>query len=91
MADRTIDLKTNVCRWSVVSLRSYMFILKCYHHIDDLCVYVCFPASSVDLLISDGEEENSFLTLPNSVRQRRRLTFDLGEPALSDPQLLIQV
>ncbi|XP_062861099.1 kinesin-like protein KIFC3 [Trichomycterus rosablanca] len=51
---------------------------------------ISLDASSVDLLISDGEEESSFLTLPNSVRQSRRLTFDLTEPALSDPQLLIQ-
>ncbi|XP_026769427.1 kinesin-like protein KIFC3 isoform X3 [Pangasianodon hypophthalmus] len=47
-------------------------------------------ASSVDFLISDGEEESSFLTLPNSVLQRRRLTSDLSDPTLSDQQLLIQ-
>ncbi|XP_047008666.2 kinesin-like protein KIFC3 isoform X2 [Ictalurus punctatus] len=47
-------------------------------------------ASSVDFLISDGEEESSFLTLPNPVLQRRRLTSDLSDPALSDQQLLIQ-
>ncbi|KAK3570224.1 hypothetical protein QTP86_017220 [Hemibagrus guttatus] len=47
-------------------------------------------ASSVDFLISDGEEESSFLTLPNSVLQRRRLTSDLPDPDLSDQQLLIQ-
>ncbi|XP_060733506.1 kinesin-like protein KIFC3 isoform X2 [Tachysurus vachellii] len=47
-------------------------------------------ASSVDFLISDGEEESSFLTLPNSVLQRRRLTSDLPDPSLSDQQLLIQ-
>ncbi|KAF4091726.1 hypothetical protein AMELA_G00040360 [Ameiurus melas] len=47
-------------------------------------------ASSVDFLISDGEEESSFLTLPNPVLQRRRLTSDLSDPTLSDQQLLIQ-
>ncbi|XP_047678232.1 kinesin-like protein KIFC3 isoform X4 [Tachysurus fulvidraco] len=47
-------------------------------------------ASSVDFLISDGEEESSFLTLPNSVLQRRRLTSDIPDPGLSDQQLLIQ-
>ncbi|XP_053356181.1 kinesin-like protein KIFC3 isoform X2 [Clarias gariepinus] len=47
-------------------------------------------ASSVDFLISDGEEESSFLTLPNSVLQHRRLTSDHSDPALSDQQLLIQ-
>ncbi|XP_046720357.1 kinesin-like protein KIFC3 isoform X1 [Silurus meridionalis] len=47
-------------------------------------------ASSVDFLISDCEDESSFLTLPNSVLQRRRLTSDLSDPSLSDQQLLIQ-
>ncbi|XP_066541629.1 kinesin-like protein KIFC3 isoform X2 [Hoplias malabaricus] len=48
-------------------------------------------ASSVDFLMSDGEEENSFLTLPNTVLQRNCLTSDLSDPPLSDQQqLLIQ-
>ncbi|XP_026769429.1 kinesin-like protein KIFC3 isoform X5 [Pangasianodon hypophthalmus] len=53
-------------------------------------VFTLIRASSVDFLISDGEEESSFLTLPNSVLQRRRLTSDLSDPTLSDQQLLIQ-
>lgn len=48
-------------------------------------------ASSVDFLMSDGEEESSFLTLPNTVLQRHCLTSDLSDPPLSDQQqLLIQ-
>uniref|UniRef100_A0A3B1JXL9 Kinesin-like protein n=1 Tax=Astyanax mexicanus TaxID=7994 RepID=A0A3B1JXL9_ASTMX len=48
-------------------------------------------ASSVDFLMSDGEEESSFLTLPNTVLQRHCLTSDLPDPHLSDQQqLLIQ-
>ncbi|XP_076846703.1 kinesin-like protein KIFC3 isoform X2 [Brachyhypopomus gauderio] len=52
---------------------------------------ISLDASSVDFLMSDGEEESSFLTLPNSVLQRHRLTPDLNEPPLSDQhQLLLQ-
>uniref|UniRef100_A0A3B1JPY4 Kinesin-like protein n=1 Tax=Astyanax mexicanus TaxID=7994 RepID=A0A3B1JPY4_ASTMX len=41
--------------------------------------------------MSDGEEESSFLTLPNTVLQRHCLTSDLPDPHLSDQQqLLIQ-
>ncbi|XP_042630791.1 kinesin-like protein KIFC3 isoform X3 [Cyprinus carpio] len=48
-------------------------------------------ASSVDILMSDGEEESSFLSLPNSVLQRHCLTSDLSEAATSEQQqLLIQ-
>ncbi|XP_077104535.1 kinesin-like protein KIFC3 isoform X5 [Siphateles boraxobius] len=48
-------------------------------------------ASSLDILMSDGEEESSFLSLPNSVLQRHRLTSDVSETATSDQQqLLIQ-
>ncbi|KAI4874775.1 hypothetical protein NFI96_025410 [Prochilodus magdalenae] len=47
-------------------------------------------ASSVDFLMSDGEEESSFLTLPNPVLQRYSLTSDLSDPRISDQQLLIQ-
>lgn len=61
---------------------------SCYILVYTLCV---FTASSVDFLISDGEEENSFLTLPNSVLQHRRLTSELSDPGLPDQQLLIQV
>ncbi|XP_035381278.1 kinesin-like protein KIFC3 isoform X2 [Electrophorus electricus] len=52
---------------------------------------VSLDASSVDFLMSDGEEESSFLTLPNSVLQRHRLTPDLNEAPLCDQrQLLLQ-
>uniref|UniRef100_A0A673MFZ9 Kinesin-like protein n=2 Tax=Sinocyclocheilus rhinocerous TaxID=307959 RepID=A0A673MFZ9_9TELE len=48
-------------------------------------------ASSLDILMSDGEEESSFLSLPNSVLQRHCLTSDLSETATSEQQqLLIQ-
>ncbi|XP_056622440.1 kinesin-like protein KIFC3 isoform X2 [Triplophysa dalaica] len=48
-------------------------------------------ASSLDILMSDGEEESSFLSLPNSVLQRHCLTSDLSEAATSEQQqLLIQ-
>nr|XP_055030077.1 kinesin-like protein KIFC3 isoform X3 [Misgurnus anguillicaudatus] len=48
-------------------------------------------ASSLDILMSDGEEENSFLSLPDSVLQRHCLTSDLSETATSEQQqLLIQ-
>ncbi|XP_057203412.1 kinesin-like protein KIFC3 isoform X1 [Triplophysa rosa] len=48
-------------------------------------------ASSLDILMSDGEEESSFLSLPNSVLQRHCLTSDLSEVASSEQQqLLIQ-
>ncbi|XP_056090261.1 kinesin-like protein KIFC3 isoform X4 [Rhinichthys klamathensis goyatoka] len=48
-------------------------------------------ASSLDILMSDGEEESSFLSLPNSVLQRHCLTSDLAETATSEQQqLLIQ-
>ncbi|XP_050990778.1 kinesin-like protein KIFC3 isoform X4 [Labeo rohita] len=48
-------------------------------------------ASSLDILMSDGEEESSFLSLPNSVLQRHCLTSDLSESATSEQQqLLIQ-
>ncbi|XP_072550617.1 kinesin-like protein KIFC3 isoform X2 [Salminus brasiliensis] len=48
-------------------------------------------ASSVDFLMSDGEEESSFLTLPNTVLQRHCLSSDISDPPLSDQQqLLIQ-
>ncbi|ROL52865.1 Kinesin-like protein KIFC3 [Anabarilius grahami] len=48
-------------------------------------------ASSLDILMSDGEEESSFLSLPNSVLQRHCLTPDLSETATSEQQqLLIQ-
>ncbi|XP_073785774.1 kinesin-like protein KIFC3 isoform X39 [Danio rerio] len=41
--------------------------------------------------MSDGEEENSFLSLPNSVLQRHCLTSDLSETGTSEQQqLLIQ-
>ncbi|XP_073706916.1 kinesin-like protein KIFC3 isoform X2 [Garra rufa] len=41
--------------------------------------------------MSDGEEESSFLSLPNSVLQRHCLTSDLSESATSEQQqLLIQ-
>ncbi|XP_052387647.1 kinesin-like protein KIFC3 isoform X4 [Carassius gibelio] len=41
--------------------------------------------------MSDGEEESSFLSLPNSVLQRHCLTSDLSEAATSEQQqLLIQ-
>uniref|UniRef100_A0A671L7T9 Kinesin-like protein n=1 Tax=Sinocyclocheilus anshuiensis TaxID=1608454 RepID=A0A671L7T9_9TELE len=41
--------------------------------------------------MSDGEEESSFLSLPNSVLQRHCLTSDLSETATSEQQqLLIQ-
>lgn len=66
----------------------YLYLAASPVYICILCVCV---ASSVDFLISDGEEESSFLTLPNSVLQRRRLTTDLSDPGLSDQQLLIQV
>ncbi|XP_016150000.1 kinesin-like protein KIFC3 [Sinocyclocheilus grahami] len=48
-------------------------------------------ASSLDILMSDGEEESSFLSLSNSVLQRHCLTSDLSETATSEQQqLLIQ-
>ncbi|XP_043120542.1 kinesin-like protein KIFC3 isoform X3 [Puntigrus tetrazona] len=48
-------------------------------------------ASSLDILMSDGEEESSFLSLPNTVLQRHCLTSDLSETATSEQQkLLIQ-
>lgn len=48
-------------------------------------------ANSLDILMSDGEEESSFLSLPNSVLQRHCLTSDLSETATSEQQqLLIQ-
>ncbi|XP_067245774.1 kinesin-like protein KIFC3 isoform X1 [Chanodichthys erythropterus] len=48
-------------------------------------------ASSLDILMSDGEEESSFLSLPNSVLQRHCLTPDRSETATSEQQqLLIQ-
>ncbi|XP_051512525.1 kinesin-like protein KIFC3 isoform X2 [Myxocyprinus asiaticus] len=48
-------------------------------------------ASSLDILMSDGEEESSFLSLPNSVLQRHCLHSDLSETPTSDQQqLLIQ-
>ncbi|XP_067275066.1 kinesin-like protein KIFC3 isoform X3 [Pseudorasbora parva] len=48
-------------------------------------------ASSLDILMSDGEEESSFLSLPNSVLQRHCLTSDLSETSTSEQQqLLIQ-
>ncbi|XP_052008050.1 kinesin-like protein KIFC3 isoform X3 [Xyrauchen texanus] len=49
-------------------------------------------ASSLDILMSDGEEESSFLSLPDSVLQRHCLTSDLSKTPSSDQQqqLLIQ-
>ncbi|XP_030621542.1 kinesin-like protein KIFC3 [Chanos chanos] len=52
---------------------------------------VSLDASSVDFLMSDGEEENAFLPLQSSVLHRNCLTSDLPEPHPSDSQqLLIQ-
>lgn len=55
---------------------------------------ISLDASSLDILMSDGEEENSFLSLPNSVLQRHCLTSDLSETGTSEQQqqqqLLIQ-
>uniref|UniRef100_A0A3B4E8L3 Kinesin-like protein KIFC3 n=1 Tax=Pygocentrus nattereri TaxID=42514 RepID=A0A3B4E8L3_PYGNA len=45
-------------------------------------------ASSVDFLMSNGEED--FLPLPNTVLQRHSLTSDLSDPPISEQQLLIQ-
>ncbi|KAJ8247363.1 hypothetical protein GJAV_G00245540 [Gymnothorax javanicus] len=48
-------------------------------------------ASSVDLLISDSEEENSFLSLQNSAFPRRCVTADLNDTSTAgDQQLLVQ-
>ncbi|KAI1889957.1 hypothetical protein AGOR_G00168260 [Albula goreensis] len=52
---------------------------------------VSLDASSVDFLLSDGEEESSFLPLQNSVFPRRCLPSDLTDSSASgDQQLLIQ-
>lgn len=52
---------------------------------------ISLDASSLDILMSDGEEENSFLSLPNSVLQRHCLTSDLSETGTSEQQhFLIQ-
>ncbi|KAG7277868.1 hypothetical protein CRUP_001320 [Coryphaenoides rupestris] len=48
-------------------------------------------ASSVDFLMSDGEDEGSFLSLPTSAfSQRHTLTSDFSEANLPSQQLLIQ-
>ncbi|KAJ8272087.1 hypothetical protein COCON_G00109460 [Conger conger] len=51
---------------------------------------VSLDASSVDFLMSEGEEENSFLSLQNSVFPRRSVTPDLTDTSTTDQQLLIQ-
>ncbi|KAG9352536.1 hypothetical protein JZ751_020950 [Albula glossodonta] len=52
---------------------------------------VSLDASSVDFLLSDGEEEGSFLPLQNSVFPRCCLPSDLTDSSASgDQQLLIQ-
>lgn len=89
--------------FSCLAMQSLMHTFKCLakcilkhvylatSQVYTVCVLFLCAASSVDFLISDGEEESSFLTLPNSVLQRRRLTSDPSDPGLSDQQLLIQV
>ncbi|XP_061102920.1 kinesin-like protein KIFC3 [Conger conger] len=51
---------------------------------------VSLDASSVDFLMSEGEEENSFLSLQNSVFPLRSVTPDLTDTSTTDQQLLIQ-
>ncbi|KAJ8417884.1 hypothetical protein AAFF_G00227270 [Aldrovandia affinis] len=52
---------------------------------------VSLDVSSVDFLMSDGEEETSFLPLQSSVFPRHCLTSDLTDSsAIGDQQLLIQ-
>ncbi|XP_060923548.1 kinesin-like protein KIFC3 isoform X2 [Limanda limanda] len=48
-------------------------------------------ASSLDFLMSDGEDDNSFLSLPNATfSQRPSLTAELSETSAPSQQLLIQ-
>lgn len=49
-------------------------------------------ASSVDFLMSDGEDDASFLSLPTTTfSQRPLLTAELSESNAPNQQLLIQV
>ncbi len=81
----------------ILVLQLYLYILDFFKlnyvilRISNILLFV-LPASSLDILMSDGEEESSFLSLPNSVLQRHCLTSDLSETATSEQQqLIIQV
>ncbi|XP_062247758.1 kinesin-like protein KIFC3 isoform X5 [Platichthys flesus] len=52
---------------------------------------ISLDASSLDFLMSDGEDDNSFLSLPNATfSQRPSLTAELTETSAPSQQLLIQ-
>lgn len=56
------------------------------------CPFHGFTASSMDFLLSDGEDEGSFLSLPaTAISQRSSLTSDFANTNASKQQLLIQV
>lgn len=77
--------------WNVINLllvlEERLLVLYCN------CVCVCVStASSVDFLMSDGEDEGSFLSLPAAAfSQRPSLTAELNNTNSSHHQLLIQV